>query len=80
MLGLRRKEQQQNNPLASFATYLSRQRNVHEWSASCMAPEQWPWLLCSVSVIPENKLLLQLFYQLIGNKLLVLDSLKIFGS
>jgi len=36
MFGLRSKEQQQNNPFASLATSLSRQRSVHEWSASCM--------------------------------------------
>jgi len=36
MLGLRRKEQQQNNPLASFATYLSRQR-------TCMSEVQAAW-------------------------------------
>jgi len=25
----------------------------------CMTPEQWTWLLCSVSAVPANKLLLQ---------------------
>jgi len=31
---LRNKDQQQNNPLASFATCLCRQRSGHEWTAS----------------------------------------------
>ena len=31
-----------------------------------MIPEQWSWLLCSVSVIPENKLALQELTQLIS--------------
>jgi len=34
MLLLRYKDQQQNNPLATFATNLCRQRRVHEWTAS----------------------------------------------
>ena len=44
-----------------------------------MTPEQWTWFLCSVSVIPENKLLLQEINELIaiGIKLLALDLLKI---
>jgi len=25
----------------------------------CITPEQWTWLLCSVSVIPVNNVLLQ---------------------
>jgi len=25
----------------------------------CITPEQWSWLLCSVSAIPVNKMLLQ---------------------
>jgi len=44
-----------------------------------MAPEQWNWLLCSVNVISENKVLLEL-NQLIGIKLLTSDLLEIFGS
>ena len=39
-----------------------------------MIPEQWIWLLCSVSVIPENKLLLQEL------ALLTSGLLGIFGS
>jgi len=35
-----------------------------------MTPEQWTWLLCSVSVMLENKLTLQELNQLIGIKLL----------
>jgi len=35
-----------------------------------MTPEQWTWLLCSVSVILANKLSLQELHQLIGIKLL----------
>jgi len=34
MLLLRNKDQQQNNPLATFATHLCRQRRGHEWTAS----------------------------------------------
>jgi len=73
MLLLCNKVQEQNNPLASFEASLCRQRSEYEWSASYMTPEvtvnldlvQW----CSVSVIPENKPLLQKFYQLIEIKL-----------
>jgi len=34
MLLLRNKDQQQKNPLATFATHLCRQRREHEWTAS----------------------------------------------
>jgi len=34
MLLLRNKDQQYNNPLATFATHLCRQRRGHEWTAS----------------------------------------------
>jgi len=34
MLLLRNKDQQQNNPLATFATRLCRQSRGHEWIAS----------------------------------------------
>ena len=34
MLLLCNKDQQQNNPLATFATHLCRQRRGHEWTAS----------------------------------------------
>ena len=36
----------------------------------CMTPEQWTWLLCRVSVVLANKLLLQEINQLIGIELL----------
>jgi len=44
-----------------------------------MTPEQWTWLVCSVNVIPENKLLLQEINELIaiGVKLLALDVFNI---
>jgi len=35
----------------------------------CMTPEQWTWLLCSVSFIPAKKLSLQDSNQLIGIKM-----------
>jgi len=38
------------------------------------------WLLCSISVIPENKLSLQELNLLIGIKLLTLSFLETFGS
>ena len=44
-----------------------------------MTQEQSTWLLCSVNVISENKLLL-LEYQLIGIKLMISDFHWIFGS
>jgi len=34
MLLLRNEDQQQNNPLATFATRLCRQRKGHVWTAS----------------------------------------------
>jgi len=34
MLLLRNKDQQQKNPLATFATHLCRERRGHEWTAS----------------------------------------------
>ena len=46
----------------------------------CMTPEQWTWLLCSVSVIPENTVALQKFYQLIGIELLISCFLKNLGA
>jgi len=44
-----------------------------------MTPEQWTWLLCSVSAILANKLSLQEFHQLIGIKLLTFAFLQIFS-
>jgi len=46
----------------------------------CMTPEQWSWLLCCVSVVPANKLLLQEINQLIGIELLTSNFLKSFSS
>jgi len=45
-----------------------------------MISEQWTWLLCTVSVIPVNKLPLQELNQLIGIKLLTSGFLEIFAS
>ena len=45
----------------------------------CMTPGQWTWLLCSVSVIPENKLSLEELNQLIGIKLLTSGFLEMLG-
>jgi len=58
MLLLRNKDQQQKNPLTSSAARWS----ISELQAhSCMKPGLWTWLLCSVSVLPANKLSLQEF-------------------
>ena len=46
----------------------------------CMTPEQWIWLLFSVSVIPTNKLSLQELNLLNGIKLLTSNFLEIYGS
>jgi len=46
----------------------------------CMTPEQWTWLLCRVSVVLENKLLLQEINQLIGIELLTSNFLENFSS
>jgi len=46
----------------------------------CITSEQCSWLLCSVSAIPVNKVLLQELNQLIGIKMLTSDFLNIFGS
>jgi len=43
-----------------------------------MMPEQRTWLLCSVSVMPENKLSLQQLTQLIGTVLLTRFSRNIW--
>jgi len=45
-----------------------------------MTPEQWTWLLCRVSVVPANKLLLQEINQLIGIELVTSNFLKSFSS
>jgi len=55
--------------------------NMSELQAHhCRTPEQWTWLLCSVSVIPANKPSLQELNQLIGIKLLTSNFLENFGS
>jgi len=41
----------------------------------CMMPEQWTWLLCSVSVIAPNRLSLQKVSQMIGINLLTSEFL-----
>jgi len=46
----------------------------------CITPEQWSWLLCSVSAIPVNKVLLQELNWLIGIEMLTSDFLTFFGS
>jgi len=46
----------------------------------CMTPEQWTWLLCRVSVLPGNKLLLQETNQLVGIELLTSNFLEHFSS
>jgi len=46
----------------------------------CITPEQWSCFLCSVSVTPTNKVLLQELTQLTGIKMLTSDFLEIFGS
>jgi len=71
MLLLRNKDQQQNNPLATFATHLCRQRRGLEWTASSSLNDTTTvnWLLCSVSFIQAKKLSLQESNQLIGIKI-----------
>jgi len=46
----------------------------------CMTSEQWTWLLCSVSVVPANKLSLHEINQLIGIELLTSSFIENFGS
>jgi len=71
MLLLRNKDQQQNNPLATFAIHLCRQkRDMSELQAHhCMTLQLWTWLLCSVSFIQAKKLSLQESNQFIGSKI-----------
>ena len=55
--------------------------NTNELQAHhCMTPEQWTWLLYSVSVIPENTVTLQKFNQLIGIELLTSCFLDNLGA
>jgi len=44
---------------------------------NCMTPQQWTRLLCSVSVIPENKTVIERIKLI---KLLTSGFLQIFGS
>jgi len=46
----------------------------------CMTPQQWTWLLRSVSVVPVSKLLFQEINQLIGIELLTSNFLERFIS
>jgi len=46
----------------------------------CMTPEQWTWLLRSVSVALANEPLLQEINQLIGIELLTSNFLESFSS
>ena len=46
----------------------------------CITPEEWRWLLCSVSAMPAIKELLQELNKFIGIKMLTSDYLQIFGS
>jgi len=46
----------------------------------CMIPEQWTLLLCRVSIVPANKLVLQEINQLIGIELLTSNFLESFSS
>jgi len=46
----------------------------------CMTPEQWTWLLRSVSVVPANKLPLQEMNELIGIELLTSSFLENLNS
>jgi len=60
---------------AGKGTDMSEMQALH-----CMTPEQRRWLLCSVSVIPANKLSLQARNQLILALLLTSVCLQIFDS
>ena len=74
----RSKDQHQKNPLPSLAT----QRSGQEWTASALLHDNRTvtWLLCSVSVLPANKLSLQELNQLIEIELLTSCFLEYFGS
>jgi len=49
------------------------------WVNCKLTPEQWTWLLCSVSVVPANKLLLQEINQSFGIELLTSNFLENFS-
>jgi len=61
ILLLSNEDQQQKNPLATFATHLCMQRKGHEWTASSSLHDTITvnLILCSVSFIPAKKLSLQ---------------------
>jgi len=46
----------------------------------CTTPGQWNRLLCRVSVVPANKLLLQEINQIMGIELLTSNFLESFSS
>jgi len=70
-------------PQAPLATHMpaGKGADMSELQAQhCMTPKQWTWLLCRVSVVPENKLLLQEINKLIGIELLTSNFLESFSS
>jgi len=55
----------------SQSAYVLKRADVNELQAHrCMTPWQWTWFLCTVSVVPANKLSFQELNQIIGIKLL----------
>jgi len=62
---LRNEDQPQKKTLTSFATCSAGKRAGTSalQAPHCTKPEQWTWLLCSLSVIPDNKLPLQELHQ-----------------
>jgi len=75
---LRNKHQHQKKFAPNFG-------HAKEWTSElqahhCMTPEQWTWLLCSASVIPENTVALQKFNQSIGIELLTSCFLENLGA
>ena len=73
MLLLHNKDQQSAPKLRNMLLQAKERTQAHH----CITPEQWTWLLYSVSVISANKLSLQELNQLIGIKLLTSDVLEI---
>ena len=82
MLLLHNNDQQQNNPLQVWQpASAGKGADVSKLQAQhCMIPEQWNWLLCSVSFVPADKLSLQEINKLIGMELLTSGFLENFGS
>ena len=58
----------------------SADKEVDMQAHHCITPEQWSWILCSVSATPVNKVLLQKLNQVIGIKMLTSNFLDISGS